>query len=190
MSAASFGLPSINSIGVAVSEPGSSGAIFDIGVCNDAAIPTVNFGNDTTLCQDETLTLDAATPNATYLWHDNSINPTSIINQQGTYWVEVTVNNCEIHSDTIVVDLEDCRCTLSVPNSDGVNDQFSPIFDCDITEYSFIIFNRWGEIVFQSTDPYELWRGESEKGLSYASNGVYTYLIKYSSKDIENRVTP
>ena len=105
------------------------------------------------------------------------------------------MNNCGIHSDTIVVDLEDCRCTLYVPNSftpnsDGVNDQFSPIFDCDITEYSFIIFNRWGEIVFQSTDPYELWRGDAEKGLYFAPNGVYTYLIKYSSRDIENRVTP
>lgn len=53
-----------------------------------------NLGNDTTLCQGEILLLDATTTNATYLWQDLSTNPTFIVSQQGTYSVEVTVNNC------------------------------------------------------------------------------------------------
>lgn len=56
--------------------------------------PVVNLGNDTTLCQGDAVQLDATTPNATYLWQDNSTNPTFNIIQQGVYWVEVTVNNC------------------------------------------------------------------------------------------------
>jgi len=56
--------------------------------------PLVNLGNDTTLCNGETLTLNSTTANATYLWQDNSTNPTYTVSQPGTYWVDVTVNNC------------------------------------------------------------------------------------------------
>ncbi len=70
----------------------------------DIDVVTINLGNDTTLCQGETLMLDATTPGASYLWQDNSTNPTYTVIQSGTYWVEVTVNNC-IVSDTISVDI-------------------------------------------------------------------------------------
>src|SRR5690606_15424578 len=63
---------------------------------------TLNLGNDTALCQGETLTLYATTANATYLWQDNSTNPTFNVTQQGTYWVQVT-NNCGTTTDTINV---------------------------------------------------------------------------------------
>ncbi len=63
----------------------------------------VNLGNDTTLCQGETLLLDITTPYTTYLWQDNSTNPNFTVDLQGTYWVEVTdTNNCSA-SDTINV---------------------------------------------------------------------------------------
>ena len=60
----------------------------------------VNIGKDTTLCNGQTLKLDATTSNATYLWQDNSTGPTFTVNQQGKYWVRVT-SNCGISSDTI-----------------------------------------------------------------------------------------
>lgn len=64
--------------------------------------PNVNLGNDTTLCIGSTLVKNVTTPNATYLWQDNSTNPTLTITQPGTYWVEVTVGNCS-NADTIQV---------------------------------------------------------------------------------------
>ncbi|MFH1161599.1 MAG: PKD-like domain-containing protein [bacterium] len=63
---------------------------------------SVDLGPDTTLCQGETLLLDATTPNATYLWQDNSTNPTFTVTQSGTYWVQVSVSNC-ITTDTIQI---------------------------------------------------------------------------------------
>ena len=62
----------------------------------------LEFGNDTILCKGEILTLDASNANATYLWQDNSTNPTFNVSQQGTYWVEVT-NSYGTTSDTIKV---------------------------------------------------------------------------------------
>jgi uncharacterized protein Usg len=112
---------------------------------NYNTIPTIFIGNDTTICQDNILTLDASTTNATYLWQENSTTPTFNVTQQGEYWVEVTVNNCS-KTDTVIINLAECVCKLYfpnsfTPNSDNNNDQFLSIFDCDITEYSFLIYN-------------------------------------------------
>lgn len=71
-----------------------------INVTYSLIMPTVNLGNDTVLCQGGTLTLNATTPNAAYLWQDNSTNPTFYVMQQGLFWVTVT-NNCGTTADTI-----------------------------------------------------------------------------------------
>ena len=63
---------------------------------------SVDLGNDTNICQNQNLLLDASTVNATYLWQDNSINPTFNVTQAGQYFVEVTVNACTAY-DTIDV---------------------------------------------------------------------------------------
>ncbi|MBE0648411.1 MAG: hypothetical protein IH596_11565, partial [Bacteroidales bacterium] len=55
---------------------------------------TINLGPDTTLCQGETYLLDATTPDATYLWQDNSTDPTFLVYQPGIYWVEVSTGSC------------------------------------------------------------------------------------------------
>ena len=57
-------------------------------------LPIINLGIDTTLCQGQTLVLDANTSNATFLWQDNSTNQQYLATEPGTYWVDVEVNNC------------------------------------------------------------------------------------------------
>ena len=64
--------------------------------------PTIDLGNDTNLCTNDTLALDVTNTNATYLWQDNSTSPTRTITQPGTYWVQVS-DSCAVVSDTIVI---------------------------------------------------------------------------------------
>ncbi len=66
--------------------------------------PIVNLGNDTTLCPNESLMLDANTPNCTYSWQNGSTNPTYNITLSGTYWTDVTNQTGCITRDSIVVD--------------------------------------------------------------------------------------
>jgi gliding motility-associated-like protein len=54
----------------------------------------VSLGNDTTLCFGSSLLLDATQPGSSYIWHDNSTNPTFNVVQTGTYWVSVTNAGC------------------------------------------------------------------------------------------------
>ncbi|WP_118952711.1 Ig-like domain-containing protein [Taibaiella helva] len=57
-------------------------------------IPTVNIGNDTTICPGVTYTLNATTTGATYAWNTGATTPTINVNTAGTYSVAVTVNSC------------------------------------------------------------------------------------------------
>jgi gliding motility-associated-like protein len=59
-------------------------------------IPNVNLGNDTTICESVSYTLDAtiSSPLATYLWQDGSTNPTFTVTQPGAYSVLVSNGVC------------------------------------------------------------------------------------------------
>lgn len=65
-----------------------------------------SLGNDTIICFDQTLTLDAGWGYDNYLWHDGSTGQTLVIEQSGNYWVEVS-SKCGIGSDTISVEFND-----------------------------------------------------------------------------------
>ena len=56
---------------------------------------------DTTLCDIPSFSLNATTPNATYLWQDNSTNAIFTATQTGTYSVTITDNNNCSGSDAI-----------------------------------------------------------------------------------------
>jgi len=72
--------------------------------------PDIDLGNDTSLCDGETLVLDPEI-SGTYLWQDGSTNQTYTVTEAGTYWVEVTDQSGCVITDTIVVSYTSCGCT-------------------------------------------------------------------------------
>jgi gliding motility-associated-like protein len=61
------------------------------------------------------------------------------------------------------------------PNGDGLNDIFRPVATSDlIRQFSMVIYNRWGQLVFETTHPAEGWDGKD------AMAGVYNWVISYS----------
>lgn len=70
------------------------------------------------------------------------------------------------------------------PNGDGANDLFIPYPFCFIESIEMNIFNRWGELVFQTTDANINWNGENKRGQALPS-GTYFYTCKV----FEQRVT-
>ncbi|MEO1652826.1 MAG: gliding motility-associated C-terminal domain-containing protein, partial [Bacteroidota bacterium] len=63
---------------------------------------SIDLGSDTLLCAGEQLRLNASTPNGKYEWQDGSTDSIFVVNQAGTYWVEVS-NDCAEARDSIVV---------------------------------------------------------------------------------------
>ncbi len=64
--------------------------------------PQINLGNDTTLCGQNSLLLDAGNPGSTYLWNTNATTQSISVSGPGTYWVEADNGFCK-DTDTIVV---------------------------------------------------------------------------------------
>ncbi|MFN8238348.1 MAG: gliding motility-associated C-terminal domain-containing protein [Chitinophagales bacterium] len=148
-----------------------------VNVTIDTITPLADAGPDQTLIcininTTQSVTLGIAPiANMSYAWtpadlvSDNTAAQPST-NTSGTYAVTVTndINGCKAH-DTTVIDSEDCFCDFYVPsafspNNDGVNDLFFAFINCDkFNDFSFSIFNRWGELVFKTNDITLGWDG-------------------------------
>ena len=70
------------------------------------------------------------------------------------------------------------------PNGDGHNDLFVPRVNLFIAEIELKVFNQWGNLVFETTDPSIQWDGNT-KGGAELSDGTYYYTCRV----FENRVT-
>jgi gliding motility-associated-like protein len=62
------------------------------------------------------------------------------------------------------------------PNDDGINDYWFPV-TTGVTSMEMNIFNRWGDLVYHSTDKDGRWTGQVQDGEYYIPNGVYHYRI-------------
>ncbi len=214
-------------------------------------LPSVNFGTNKTVCEDQNLLLNATNTNATYQWQDNTTTPTYLVTAAGNYFVAVTKAGC-IAKDTIVIaynlkpkftlgaDSRLCLgsvitldpkiteavnylwqdgstnatykvtqpglysltatnscgattdyitigegvCSLYVPNSftpngDAKNDLFKAHYGDNVTEYQLQVFNRYGQIIFTTTDKKNGWDG-TNKGIAQPY-GSYVWAIKYKN---------
>ena len=63
------------------------------------------------------------------------------------------------------------------PNNDGANDFYIPFPYCFVETINMQIYNRWGNLVFETTDPGIMWDGNNLKGKA-VSEGVYFYTCK------------
>lgn len=129
----------------------------------------------------------SATGAAKYVWSpfetlNNSINSTVIANPIVTtkYYLSGTNDNICFGKDSIVVTTDFSKNNMQLPNSftpnnDGVNDCFGLKYYRGIQNLSFIIYNRYGEMVFSSHNPDECWDGKY-KGQP-ADPGSYVYYL-------------
>jgi len=73
------------------------------------SVPIVSLGNDTILCPDASISLNAGNSVASYLWSTGAVTQSITVFGPGTYWVKVTIGNC-VGADTIniskVLDIE------------------------------------------------------------------------------------
>ncbi|RUA29947.1 MAG: hypothetical protein DSY76_02905, partial [Bacteroidetes bacterium] len=136
--------------------------------------------NDTSFCDKESWTISLP-PAYSYLWSTGNSLPTITIQDSGQYWVEIT-DLCKNYTVDFHVETIDCSCMMAVPNvftpnGDGLNDYFFPVINCMFEKYHIAIFNRWGQLLFESNNQNEKWDGK------YLNNevpeGVYFYVIDY-----------
>jgi gliding motility-associated-like protein len=213
------------------------------------SLPFVNLGNDTTLCENTTLLLDAQNPGSAWVWSTGSLAQTYRVSQAGLYKVTVTNNNCSSTDsiniayellprftlgadrlicpgeiiplqpvvnpiwqltwqngsgastysvaqpglyyldattrcgttrDDIVFTRGLCKVNIPnafTPNGDGRNDVLKALGTEVVTNFNLKIFNRYGQLVFESKDKNIGWDGRFNG--QRANNGAYTYICTY-----------
>ena len=62
------------------------------------------------------------------------------------------------------------------PNYDHLNDQFGPQGVLNTKSYMFQIFNRWGELIFETNDVQATWDGKYQGEI--CEQDVYGYSIQ------------
>jgi len=145
---------------------------------------------DTSITCGESVQLEAA-GGISYSWSpavglsDPSIaNPIASPTISTLYTVEIT-DNCGISFfDELWVNVDTDNCSFSIPNifspnGDRRNDSFGLILEdgVSVENYNCKIFNRWGEVVFESTNFSEFWNGTQKN--EDATVGVYVYIMSF-----------
>ncbi|NOT51230.1 MAG: T9SS type B sorting domain-containing protein [Chitinophagaceae bacterium] len=119
---------------------------------------------------------------AKYLWSTGATTATIKIVNPGLYWLEVTdVTGCS-GRENIWVTTKSCMNAVYIPsaftpNNDGKNDIFKPLVDGKLLQYSFKIYDRWGQLVMQTTDPAKGWNGK-RSGVDQDTN-IYVWICTY-----------
>lgn len=125
-------------------------------------LPVVNLGNDTAFCHDNSLTLDAGNPGASYHWSDNSAAQTLVVTATGNYGVTVTdIYSC-VGSDNINILVKDLPSgIINAVHGDTATYTFNVLEPEYVTGYTW----NFGDGTPLVTGPMVQHR--------YANNGVY-----------------
>lgn len=109
----------------------------------------------------------------------NAVNPEHIFNQEGAYTTMLVIETAEGCLDTayIIVTIIDGLHIPNVftPNGDGSNDFFE-INGSNFQRFESVIYNRWGELMFESDAAQLSWDGRTPTGTA-ASAGTYFLVL-------------
>jgi gliding motility-associated-like protein len=163
------------------------------------------LGVDTTICDLDTISLNAFSPGATYLWNTGDTIDSILTGREGQlYVVTVTEGLCQT-IESKRVDLSDVFCpgidcdlivsNVITPNGDGVNDIWRVTSDCDIVKFGLNIYNRWGQLIHSSDNAKFGWDGTIAG--APAQEGVYYYelyfkdtvVVDIDSEDFRGSIT-
>ena len=158
-----------------------------------AATPDDNLicMGDSTLARVEVFSIGGSDVNEipfSVVWDSEELTGMTTPVAGGDHFVTVT-NACGSHVALAEVEEEYCGCHIWVPTAftpdrDGVNEGFRVVSTCDWAEFSFKIFNRWGQQVWSTKDPDAPWDGGAYDlggGDHFLPDGWYTYVLEWGA---------
>ena len=154
----------------------------DFSVTHEEPGFSFSIAGDTVLCPDVSLTLSVPlSGQLSYQWSTGSTEASVEVTSTGVYSATVT-NVCGTFSDSIEI-TRGCVVPLIpncfTPNDDQINDVFRMVPDPKIEPRSLQIYNRWGNLVFDSASGKFFWDGTVDG--RPAPSDVYGYVLEYQA---------
>jgi gliding motility-associated-like protein len=145
-------------------------------------VPVAFLPADTAICSYGEVVLQPLKSYTDYVWSTGSTGSSILVTQPGTYWLQAkATSGCE-GKDSVVVTSKKCNQGLYAPNTfspnnDGKNDVFRPMLFGKIRKFKFMVYNRWGQLLFTSIDPLRGWDGKYMNRSQ--ANEVYVWVCEY-----------
>jgi len=102
------------------------------------------------------------------------------------YYIECMIignpNRSNSNIDCITIEPKVITPTGITPNAIDKNCCFKPVFTFLPKDYFLIIYNRWGNVVFETTNPEASWDGRYPNG-QYVPAGAYIYYLKINTEN-------
>lgn len=115
--------------------------------------------------------------------------------QEGTFNFQVIrwENGCESYPQNFTATIELCPQELIfipntfTPDGDENNNEWVPVFTSGFDPYRFelLIFNRWGQLIWESRNPYSKWDG-TYNGMK-CQDGIYFWTVTYGVEKTDER---
>ena len=115
--------------------------------------------------------------------------------QEGTFNFQVIrwENGCESYPQNFTATIELCPQELIfipntfTPDGDENNNEWAPVFTSGFDPYRFelLIFNRWGQLIWESHNPYSKWDG-TYNGMK-CQDGIYFWTVTYGVEKTDER---
>jgi gliding motility-associated-like protein len=163
----------------------------------EVIVGNVDFtlGNDKRICDGQTIFIAPEINNLDSLhWYDgtegNIFTYADQYDPEDTLMISAMAYGCGDTGDTVLIYVIDCDCPIFVPNTftpngDEYNHAFRIAHNCTFEEFEFIIYNRWGETIFESYDDNFVWDGTNGLG-KQVQDGTYVWRMRYKNAfDIE-----
>ncbi|MBR9861383.1 T9SS type B sorting domain-containing protein, partial [bacterium] len=156
--------------------------------------PTIDLGNDTTICVRSPIVLSVKGDFAEYAWSTEETSSTIEVMLADEYILKVTDEFGCIAIDTVSVSVDPDALPNELfvpnafsPNDDGLNDVFPYSEYVPQSEFYVMVFTRWGEKVFDSReDGTQHWDG-TYKG-KIVPNQTFIYYVQYRACDGNVRI--
>lgn len=152
--------------------------------------PDFSLGPDRAICGNEQVTITTESQNA-YTWNTGETSANLSVDEAGIYSVEIIDDNNCVQRDTINVrtqcELKMFSPNIFTPNNDNNHEMWKPEFDILPLTYSLSIYDRWGNLQFQSTDPNQAWNGKS-RNMDVAA-GLYIWQVSADSQTFTGDIT-
>jgi gliding motility-associated-like protein len=155
--------------------------------------PHVDAGHDLLVREEQSIGLNASGADSYHWWPATALNNTTIPNpiltvpigvDSFSYIVEGRLANGCMGKDLItirvnVVPLVDVPSAFT-PNADNKNDVFRPIIKGGYQLEEFVVYNRWGQLLYQTTVAGKGWNGYV--GTLLSPTGVYVWMVRARNK--------
>lgn len=147
---------------------------------NLTILPDINrkIWNDTLLCIGDSILLSPGSFD-NYRWQDGSANSQFVVRHGGRYSVTVT-NQCGTAIKEINITEQICNLAFPsafTPNGDGLNEEFKAVNAYNLQSFKLLIYNRWGQQIFETALPKKGWNGAING--KPADAGVYVWMCEY-----------